>query len=208
VPDFKIEKEMIGKGFKAVAGVDEAGRGALLGPVVASAVIFPSKLIRGGKKEWIEEINDSKLISPQKRERLAKLILTHASSIGIGLTTNIEIDKENIFWASLEAMRRAVQNLTKAPDFLLVDGCSLNDVNYLQIGLPHGDRKSISIAAASIIAKVLRDKMMTHMDTIYEGYAISKNKGYGTREHFKALKNMGPTAFHRLTFNLANEKEI
>lgn len=208
MPDFKIEKEMIGKGFKAVAGVDEAGRGALLGPVVASAVIFPSKLIRGGKKEWIEEINDSKLISPQKRERLAKLILTHASSIGIGLTTNIEIDKENIFWASLEAMRRAVQNLTKAPDFLLVDGCSLNDVNYLQIGLPHGDRKSISIAAASIIAKVLRDKMMTHMDTIYEGYAISKNKGYGTREHFKALKNMGPTAFHRLTFNLANEKEI
>lgn len=208
MPDFKIEKEMIGKGFKAVAGVDEAGRGALLGPVVASAVIFPSKLIRGEKKEWIEEINDSKLISPQKRERLAKLILTHASSIGIGLTTNIEIDKENIFWASLEAMRRAVQNLTKAPDFLLVDGCSLNDVNYLQIGLPHGDRKSISIAAASIIAKVLRDKMMTHMDTIYEGYAISKNKGYGTREHFKALKNMGPTAFHRLTFNLANEKEI
>jgi len=208
VPDFKIEKEMIGKGFKAVAGVDEAGRGALLGPVVASAVIFPSKLIRGEKKVWIEEINDSKLISPQKRERLAKLILTHASSIGIGLTTNIEIDKENIFWASLEAMRRAVQNLTKAPDFLLVDGCSLNDVNYLQIGLPHGDRKSISIAAASIIAKVLRDKMMTHVDTIYEGYAISKNKGYGTREHFKALKNMGPTAFHRLTFNLANEKEI
>lgn len=208
MPDFKIEKELIGKGFKAVAGVDEAGRGALLGPVVASAVIFPSKLIRGEKKEWIEEINDSKLISPQKRERLAKLILTHASSIGIGLTTNIEIDKENIFWASLEAMRRAVQNLTKAPDFLLVDGCSLNDVNYLQIGLPHGDRKSISIAAASIIAKVLRDKMMTHMDTIYEGYAISKNKGYGTREHFKALKNMGPTAFHRLTFNLANEKEI
>lgn len=208
MPDFKIEKEMIGKGFKAVAGVDEAGRGALLGPVVASAVIFPSKLIRGKKKEWIEEINDSKLISPQKRERLAKLILTHASSIGIGLTTNIEIDKENIFWASLEAMRRAIQNLTKAPDFLLVDGCSLNDVNYLQIGLPHGDRKSISIAAASIIAKVLRDKMMTHMDTIYEGYAISKNKGYGTREHFKALKNMGPTAFHRLTFNLANEKEI
>ena len=208
MPDFKIEKEMIGKGFKAVAGVDEAGRGALLGPVVASAVIFPSKLIRGEKKEWIEEINDSKLISPQKRERLAKLILTHASSIGIGLTTNIEIDKENIFWASLEAMRRAVQNLTKAPDFLLVDGCSLNDVNYLQIGLPHGDRKSISIAAASIIAKVLRDKMMTHMDTIYEGYAISKNKGYGTREHFKALKNIGPTTFHRLTFNLANEKEI
>jgi len=208
VPDFKIEKELIGKGFKAVAGVDEAGRGALLGPVVASAVIFPSKLIRGEKKVWIEEINDSKLISPQKRERLAKLILTHASSIGIGLTTNIEIDKENIFWASLEAMRRAVQNLIKAPDFLLVDGCSLNDVNYLQIGLPHGDRKSISIAAASIIAKVLRDKMMTHMDTIYEGYAISKNKGYGTREHFKALKNMGPTVIHRLTFNLANEKEI
>lgn len=208
MPDFKIEKELIGKGFKAVAGVDEAGRGALLGPVVASAVIFPSKLIRGEKKVWIEEINDSKLISPQKRERLAKLILTHASSIGIGLTTNIEIDKENIFWASLEAMRRAVRNLTKPPDFLLVDGCSLNDVNYLQIGLPHGDRKSISIAAASIIAKVLRDKMMTHMDTIYEGYAISKNKGYGTREHFKALKNMGPTVIHRLTFNLANEKEI
>jgi ribonuclease HII len=99
-------------------------------------------------------------------------------------------------------MRRAIENMPLAPDFILVDGFRLNDVNYPQRSIVQGDRKSISIAAASIVAKVLRDEMMIHLDKVYEGYALSKNKGYGTREHYKALKKMGPTLFHRLTFNL------
>jgi ribonuclease HII len=200
--DFKIEKRIIKQGFRAIAGVDEAGRGAIFGPVVAAAVILPGVLIGPRLSGWAEEIDDSKVISPPKRKRLAEAILANALSVGIGSATNYEIDQKNIYWASLNAMRRAVENMPLAPDFILVDGFRLNDVNYPQRGIVQGDRKSISIAAASIVAKVLRDEMMVHLDKVYEGYALSKNKGYGTREHYRALKEMGPTLFHRLTFNL------
>lgn len=200
--DFQIEREIIKKGFKSIAGVDEVGRGALFGPVVSSAVIFPDTVIRQDLSGWIEEINDSKLLSPNKRKRLAKAILTNAVSVGIGLSTNSEIDQENVFWASINAMRRAVENLSITPGFILVDGFSLNDVNYPQTGVPGGDKRCISIAAASIVAKVLRDDMMIHLDRVYNGYALSKNKGYGTKEHYRALKKLGPTLFHRRTFNL------
>jgi ribonuclease HII len=200
--DSQIEKRIIKKGFRAIAGVDEAGRGAIFGPVVAAAVILPPVLIGPGLSGWAEEIDDSKVISPPKRKRLAEAILANAFSVGIGSATNYEIDQKNIYWASLSAMRRAVENMPAAPDFILVDGFRLNDVNYPQRSIVQGDRKSISIAAASIVAKVLRDEMMIHLDKVYEGYALSKNKGYGTREHYRALKEMGPTLFHRLTFNL------
>ncbi|NIM59803.1 MAG: ribonuclease HII [Candidatus Aminicenantes bacterium] len=200
--DFQIEKRIIKRGFRAIAGVDEAGRGAIFGPVVAAAVILPPLLIGSRLSGWIEEIDDSKVISPSKRKRLAEAILANAFSVGVGSATNFEIDQKNIFWASLSAMRRAVESMPLAPDFILVDGFRLNDVNYPQRSIVQGDRKSISIAAASILAKVLRDEMMIHLDKIYEGYALSKNKGYGTREHYKALKKMGPTLYHRLTFNL------
>ncbi|NIO48124.1 MAG: ribonuclease HII [Candidatus Aminicenantes bacterium] len=200
--DFQIEKKIIKKGFKAIAGVDEAGRGAIFGPVVAAAVILPPVLIGSGLIRWAEEIDDSKVISPPKRKRLAGAILANAVSVGIGSASNYEVDQKNIYWASLSAMRRAVENLPIAPDFILVDGFRLNDVNYPQWSIVQGDRKSISIAAASIVAKVLRDEMMIHLDKVYEGYALSKNKGYGTREHYRALKERGPTLFHRLTFNL------
>ena len=203
--DFKIEKKIIEKGFKAIAGVDEAGRGSIFGPVVAASVVLPDILIRSSLSGWVEEIDDSKVISPSKRIRLAKIILANAASIGIGLSTNYEIDKKNIYWASLSAMRRAVENMPRAPDFILVDGFRLNDVNYPQIGIIKGDRKSISIAAASIVAKVLRDEMMTYLDKVYDGYGLSKNKGYGTKEHYKGLEKKGPTLFHRLTFNLRNK---
>jgi ribonuclease HII len=136
---------------------------------------------------------------------LAKEILAHAFSVGVGLSSNFEIDQENIHWASLNAMTRAVENLSCAPDYILVDGFCLNDVNYPQISMPKGDRKSISIAAASIVAKVLRDEMMILLDKVYEGYSLSKNKGYGTKEHFKALKGRGPTPLHRSSFNLRCE---
>jgi len=200
--DFQIEKRIIKRGFRAIAGVDEAGRGAIFGPVVAAAVIFPPVLIGIRLSGWAEEIDDSKMISPPKRKRLAEAILANATSVGIGSATNYEIDQKNIYWASLRAMRRAVENMPAAPDFILVDGFRLNDVNYPQRSIVQGDRKSTSIAAASIVAKVLRDEMMVHLDKVYEGYSLSKNKGYGTKEHYKALKEMGPTLFHRFTFNL------
>ncbi|MFQ5720865.1 MAG: ribonuclease HII [Candidatus Aminicenantales bacterium] len=200
--DFWIEKKILKKGFKAIAGVDEAGRGALCGPVVAAAVILPLSLIKGRREAWLEKVNDSKLLTPRQRNDLAKDILAKADSVGIGLATNEEIDRQNIYWASLTAMKRAVDSMAIRPDFLLVDGFCLNIVNYPQIGVRQGDRKSLTIAAASIIAKVLRDKMMRQMDKIYEGYALAKNKGYGTKEHYTALKKKGPCSWHRMSFNL------
>ena len=205
---FWIEKKIIQKGFKRIAGVDEAGRGALFGPVLAAAVVFPSQLIMGRCPEWIKELKDSKLLTPLKRKVLTKHILSHALSLGIGLATNYEIDRQNIYWASLLAMKRAVEKMSLKPDFLLVDGFCLNGVNYPQIGLKQGDRKSQTIAAASIIAKVLRDEMMVKLGRIYEGYALSRNKGYGTREHYQALKERGPTALHRMSFNLGQGKDV
>ncbi len=182
--------------------MDEAGRGALFGPVVAASVILPFSDMKDGLRDGMEEIKDSKLLSPLKRKRLAKIILTHASCIGLGSATNHEIDQRNIYWASLLAMRRAIENMPLSPDFLLVDGFCLNGVHYPQLGLPKGDKKSLTIAAASIVAKVLRDEMMIRLDEIYKGYALCKNKGYGTREHYQALRKMGPTVFHRMSFNL------
>lgn len=203
--DFQIERKIVSKGLKLIAGVDEVGRGALFGPVVSAAVVLPHTLIKRKLSGWVSEIDDSKVISPPKRRRLAKEILAHAFSVGVGLSSNFEIDQENIYWASLNAMTRAVENLSCAPDYILVDGFSLNDVNYPQISVPKGDRKSISIAAASIVAKVLRDEMMILLDRVYEGYSLSKNKGYGTKEHFRALRGKGPTPLHRSSFNLRCE---
>lgn len=200
--DFQIEKKFLKKGFRTIAGVDEAGRGALFGPIVASAVIMPVSVIRRELSREIEEIDDSKVLTPKKRKRLARIILSDAASVGIGLATNREIDCENIYWASLRAMKRAIQNLSIGPEIVLVDGFSLKDVNCANVCIPQGDTKSISIAAASIVAKVVRDKMMILLDNIYRGYALGKNKGYGTKEHYKALRAMGPTPFHRFTFNL------
>ncbi len=204
--DFRFEKEIISRGFGSIAGLDEAGRGALFGPVVAASVIFPPSMIRGEKLAWLEEIDDSKRISPTKREILARLILIHSDAVGIGMASNAEIDAKNIHWASFEAMKRAFLSMPKDPDFLLVDGFRLNDVNYPQMSLPKGDQKSISIAAASIIAKVARDRMMKRLDFVFEGYGLSKNKGYGTRAHYDALQKLGPTAFHRQSYNLEGKK--
>ena len=200
--DFRLEKRILGRGCRAIAGVDEAGRGALFGPVVSAAVILPDELIRKRLSGWVREVDDSKVISPGKRLRLAKEILFHAVSVGIGLCSSFEIDEKNIYWASICAMRRAVENLSCEPDFILVDGFGLNEVKYAQVRVPRGDKKSISIAAASIVAKVLRDEMMILLDKVYGGYFLSKNKGYGTEEHYRALRKKGPTPLHRFTFNL------
>jgi ribonuclease HII len=206
VPDFHFEREIVRRGYGAIAGLDEAGRGALFGPVVAASVMFSVSLIRGKIKVWLKEIDDSKRISPTKRETLARKILIHSDAVGIGIASSAEIDRKNIYWASFEAMKRAFFSMPKVPDFLLVDGFRLNDVNYPQMYLPKGDQKSISIAAASIIAKVTRDRMMKKLDLVFEGYALSKNKGYGTKEHYDALRRLGPTALHRQSFNLEGKK--
>lgn len=207
VPDFCIEENLIRNGYKNIAGIDEAGRGALFGPVVAVSVMFSDDFIRSSGTTWIPEIDDSKLLCPRKRERLAKAVLSVAKAVGVGMATNREIDEKNIHWASFEAMRRAVEKMSVCPDFLLVDGFHLPSTPYDQLGLRKGDRKSITIAAASIIAKVLRDQMMSDLDVVYEGYAFAKHKGYGTREHIRALDEKGPTVFHRFSYRPLNREK-
>jgi ribonuclease HII len=207
VANFSIEEDLLRNGYQNIAGIDESGRGALFGPVVAASVIFSASFIKGYKESWISEVDDSKLLQPKKRERLAKAILTAAKAVGVGIATNREIDETDIQKASLEAMKRAIERMPLSPDFLLVDGFQLTGVACNQLGIPHGDRMSISIAAASIVAKVLRDQMMKHLDTVYEGYAFSKHKGYGTRDHFHTLDEKGPTVFHRFSFCPLNKEK-
>lgn len=199
--DFRIEKKLSGQGFQAIAGVDEAGRGALFGPVVASAVIFPPAVFACQPEMWLVAVDDSKRISPVKRTRLARQILSTARAVGIGMCTNQEIDRQNIYRASLEAMKRAVLSLPLNPDYLLVDGFGLA-MDCPQQSLIRGDRRSISVAAASIVAKVLRDQIMQRLDRIYEGYGLARHKGYGTREHFHSIQHKGITQLHRKSFNL------
>jgi len=201
---FKIERKILGKKREAIAGVDEAGRGALFGPVIAAAVILPRRLIERPVRGWLKEVDDSKSLSPSKRQKLAAIILAEAQAVGLGSATNWEIDQLNIYWASFEAMKRAVENLAVQPDYLLIDGFKHCRSGFPcpQLGVPGGDRRSISIAAASIIAKVVRDELMTIFDHYYGGYHLAKNKGYGTREHYQALREKGPTPLHRQSYNL------
>jgi ribonuclease HII len=205
--DFKIEKKILSQNVRRIAGVDEVGRGALFGPVVAAAVVLPSGWISRPVRGWLREVDDSKLLSPQKRRELARSILAEADAVAVGLATNREIDEKNIYWASLEAMRRAVANLAARPDFLLVDGYKTKECGFgcPQLGLAGGDRKSLTVAAASIVAKVVRDEMMRRLEEFFAGYHLAKNMGYGTREHYRALREKGPTPLHRLTFNLAGK---
>jgi ribonuclease HII len=207
VADFCLEENLIKRGYANIAGIDEAGRGALFGPVVAASVMFSKDFIRDYRDDWIFEIDDSKRLTPKKREKLAKAILASAQSVGIGMATNREIDKNNIREASFEAMRRAVNKMADFPDFLLVDGFQLPRIKYEQMGVRQGDRKSISIAAASIVAKVLRDQMVITLDTFYEGYALARHKGYGTRDHLRAIEEKGPTIFHRISFRPLNQEQ-
>ncbi|MFQ6037665.1 MAG: ribonuclease HII [Candidatus Aminicenantales bacterium] len=198
--DFRFEKGLLRKGYRAIAGVDEAGRGALFGPVVAASVMFDEGLITGRRPSWLREVNDSKRLTPQKRERLARAVLGTARSVGVGVVSSREIDRMNIYQASLEAMKRSIARMADPPDFVLVDGFPLEGVGCPQREIKMGDRRCLSIAAASIIAKVLRDRMMQHLDLVYEGYGFARHKGYGTPQHIKALQEKGPTDFHRFSF--------
>jgi ribonuclease HII len=202
VAGFKTEKDLLREGFRSVAGCDEVGRGALFGPVVAAAVILPPAWFLRRPPAWARQIVDSKLLSPTKRTELGSRLLCEAEGLGIGLASSVEIDEKNIYWATQLAMIRAVENLPRPVDFLLVDGFPLKDVQYRQMGILQGDRKCVSIAAASIVAKVFRDGLLDAFDGVYGGYGLAKNKGYGTEEHFRCLKARGPTGLHRMSFKL------
>jgi ribonuclease HII len=202
VATLRLEKKLFRGGARLVAGVDEVGRGSLFGPVVAAAVILPPEWLLRRPPGWAGEIDDSKRLTPAKRAELAVSLLEEAWGVGVGLASASEIDTLNIYRASHLAMRRAVEALPAVPDVLLVDGFALKEVKYRQMGIPQGDRKCRSIAAASIVAKVFRDGLMGAFDALYEGYGLERNKGYGTEEHIRMLKDKGPTGLHRTSFKL------
>jgi len=188
------EKEAHSKGFSAVAGVDEAGRGPLAGPVVAAAVLLPFPLpVEKG-------FRDSKALSARAREALVKEVFRCARAIGIGVVWPREIDLINIHKASLAAMERAVARLSVPPDMLLVDGSFRMNTYIDQRTIVSGDALSVSIAAASIVAKTTRDSIMAAYHHLYPEYNFGKNKGYGTKEHMDAIGEHGPTSIHRKTF--------
>jgi len=202
VASFRLEKELARGGARLIAGVDEVGRGSLFGPVVAAAVILPPEWLCRRPPAWVSDIDDSKRVAAPRRSELAAALLRDAAAVGVGLASATEIDAVNIYEASRLAMVRAIESLPVPPDVLLVDGFPIKELNYRQMGIPRGDRMSRSIAAASIVAKVFRDGLMTTFDALYEGYGLARNKGYGTEEHLRALKDKGPTGLHRASFKL------
>jgi ribonuclease HII len=202
VASLRLERELARDGARSVAGVDEVGRGSLFGPVVAAAVVLPPEWLVGRPPAWASGIEDSKLLLPARRAELAATLIREAAAVGLGLASTTEIDALNIFRATHLAMARALESLPERPDAVLVDGFPIKDVQYRQMAVPQGDRKCRSIAAASIVAKVFRDGLMQVFDGLYEGYGLARNKGYGTEEHIRSLRERGPTGLHRTSFKL------
>ena len=192
-PNLRYERKLWRVGLLTIAGVDEAGVGPMAGPVVAAAVIFP-------QETFIKGVNDSKRLLPEQREELFPLIQQRASAVGFGVASPAEIDELNIFWATMLASERALMALGRAPDHVLVDGRLIPELKLPQTRLVGGDHRSFCIAAASIIAKVTRDRMMLEYDVQFPGYGFASHKGYCTAEHFAALASFGPTAIHRRSF--------
>lgn len=189
----QYEKRIWSQGYINIGGVDEAGRGPLAGPVVSACVILPKNLI-------IVEIDDSKKLSAAKREELYNRIFNNAYAIGIGIVENKRIDEINIYNATKEAMIQAVLASKQQPDFLLLDAMNLKELPIPQLSVIKGDSKSQSVAAASIIAKVTRDRIMEGFAKLYPQYGFEKHKGYGTKEHVEAIRKYGTTPIHRLSF--------
>lgn len=181
-----------------ICGVDEVGRGSLAGPVVASAVMLPKNLIIPG-------VDDSKKLSPKKRKELFPKILESAITVGVGFVDSIKIDEWGINYAVVEAMYRAILTLSVVPDWVLVDGFLIPHLPISQTAIKGGDAICHLIGAASIVAKVLRDRAMELFDIIYPQYGFSKHKGYGTAEHINNIKRFGPSLIHRKTFKPINE---
>lgn len=193
ISNLYFEKMVQQRGFKAIAGIDEAGRGPLAGPVVAAAVILPSSFEMSG-------LTDSKKLSEKQRNKFYPQIQQQATAYGIGVASVVEIDKINILQATLLAMQRAVSRLAVPPDYLLIDGITPLPVDISQQTLKKGDSRSLSIAAASVIAKVVRDRIMYAFAKQMPEYQFAKHKGYGTQIHRQAIAEFGPSWQHRRTF--------
>lgn len=189
----EIEHRLYDKGYINIAGIDEAGRGPLCGPVVAAAVILP-------KDKKIEGVNDSKKLTEKKRELLYDDIMNEAVAVGVGISEVDVIEKVNILNATKIAMKKAIENLKVKPDYCLIDGNQMIDISFDAETVVSGDAKSESIAAASIIAKVTRDRMLIDYDKLYPEYGFAKHKGYGTKAHIEAIKKYGLTPIHRPSF--------
>lgn len=192
-PDLRYERRLWRQGIEAVAGVDEAGVGPLAGPVVAAAVIF-------APETFISGIHDSKQLAPDRRQALFPMIQERALSVASAFVEPAEIDRLNIRRATHEAIRRALAALGRRPDHVLIDGRPISSLGHPHTALVGGDRKSFCIAAASIVAKVMRDRLMCEYDARFPGYGFARHKGYGTAEHLAALKRLGPTPIHRRSF--------
>jgi len=195
-PNLDEEDKLKAHGYELIAGIDEVGRGALAGPVVASAVILPHT----AKIPWFELVRDSKELDFKKRESLFDLINKGAIAVGIGIVPSQVIDSINILKATRLAMMQAVEKLPKQPNFLLIDRIGLSQCPIPQRGITRGDKICLSIACASIIAKVTRDRMMEEFDKTYPGYGFARHKGYGTGSHLSCLQQLGPSPIHRLYF--------
>lgn len=189
----EYERKCFRKGLKMIAGIDEAGRGPLAGPVVAASVILPEKV-------FIKNLNDSKKLTPKKRQELFEVIKETAISYGIGVVDEKCIDKINILNATKLAMEKAIKSMEEKPDILLIDALELENIGLEQISIKKGDSLSVSIAAASILAKVTRDRIIEEMDSVYPQYGFSRHKGYGTKEHIEAIKKFGICPIHRVSF--------
>lgn len=192
------ERRAVANGYAIIAGIDEAGRGPIAGPVVSAAVILPPSSPVGG-------VTDSKQLTPKKRDLLYKKIYEDAVSVGIGIVDPAEIERINILYASLLSMKMSVQNLMPQPDFLLIDGIFRIPYDLPQMAIPKGDCLSISIAAASIVAKVTRDRLMEKYHCEYPEYGFDKHKGYPTKEHKDAVRKFGCCPIHRKSFRGVKE---
>src|SRR5712692_406706 len=191
--DLRYERNFWDGEMRYVAGVDEAGRGPLAGPVVAAAVLFLPDV-------WIEGIDDAKKLSSKRREEMFDIINERVLSVGVGIISHTTIDQVNIYQATVEAMNEAISDLLPAPQHLLVDGRAFHTNGIPSTPIIDGDAKCFSIAAASIIAKVTRDRLMIEWDKQFPQYGFAKHKGYGTREHFEAIRKFGPCEIHRKSF--------
>lgn len=196
IPTMVEENLLYEQGYHLVAGVDEVGRGPLAGPVVAAAIILPKNL----KGSWVSRIRDSKQLTPAQRDYLFPHLQESALAVGVGRAEHWEIDEVRIVEATRRAMKRAIDSLSPVPEFLLIDALQIPDAAIGQRGIIHGDVLCLSIAAASIVAKVARDRLMREEDELYPGYGFKNHKGYATPRHLDALQRLGPCRIHRRSF--------
>ena len=196
MPSFSEERRLAAQGYRFIAGIDEVGRGALAGPVVAAAVILP----RRRKTSWLNRVRDSKQLSPATRELLFHHIHEASIAVGIGMANREVIDSQGIVKATQLAMKLAIDQLSPPPETLLIDYVYLPEAKLPQKGVVDGDSLCLSIACASIVAKVTRDRLMVEIDKAYPGYGLARHKGYGTREHLTCLSRLGPSPIHRQSF--------